>query len=256
MNRPRLIPVLLLKDNGLVKTVKFNKKEAKYIGDPINAVRLFNDLKVDELVFLDIQASSRQKSIDLDLVKKIGDEAYMPFSVGGGISSISQVDKILKYGAEKVIINTSVYDNLDLVKKIIDKYGSQSLVICLDVKDGIFFKNRLYKNSGGKRVKKELLQLLYELDRLSIGELIIQSINLDGTMLGYNLDLIKFVSSNISVPVIALGGCGSLDHMKEALFIGKADAVAAGSFFVFHGLRNAVLINYPDKLEVNKILKI
>ena len=253
MSRPRIIPVLLLKDNGLVKTVKFNKKKAKYIGDPINAVRLFNDLKADELVFLDICASYKTSSIDIDLVKKIGDEAYMPFAIGGGINSLKQVDEILKFGAEKVVLNTVANKNFDLIKKIVNKYGSQSVVVCIDVKNSFFKKNNVYIKSGNKKSNISLIKLLNELEKIPVGEIIIQSIDRDGKMKGYDLELIQFVSENTSIPVIALGGCGNLDNMKDAVQIGKASAVAAGSFFVFHGPRNAVLINYPTKNEKQKI---
>ena len=252
MTRPRIIPVLLLKDEGLVKTILFNKKKAKYIGDPINAVRLFNDLKADELVFLDIMANKKKSSINLDLVKKIGDEAFMPFAVGGGIKSIDQVDKILKYGAEKVVINTSIHENFNFIKEVVAKYGSQSIVACIDVKDGFFNKNNVYKNSGINKVKIKLDKLLDKINALQVGEIIIQSINNDGLMKGYNLELISYVSKKAFAPVIALGGCGQIEHMKEAINIGKANAAAAGSFFVYHGSRNAVLINYPTKEEIYK----
>ena len=144
MFRPRIIPVLLLKNKGLVKTVKFNKKKAKYIGDPINAVKIYNDLETDELVFLDVLASKNKKVIDLDLVKRISDEAYMPFGVGGGITKLEEVDGLLNNGAEKVIINTAAYKNPKLIENVANKYGSQSIAICIDVKKDFFWKRKSY----------------------------------------------------------------------------------------------------------------
>jgi len=250
MNRPRVIPVLLLKEDGLVKTVGFNKKKAKYIGDPINAVRIFNDLHADELVFLDIEATKKGTVINLDLVKKIGDEAFMPFAIGGGIKSLDEVDKILKYGAEKVVVNTSIMNDISLVREISQKYGSQSIIGSIDVKKDLFGKKRVYTQAGKKKIKNNILETVKLLEGAGVGEIMIQSIDNDGEMNGYDLELIKLVSENTSVPVIAVGGCGNLKNMQEAIKIGKADAVAAGSMFVYHGPRKAVLINYPSKEDI------
>lgn len=247
MNRPRIIALLLLKEDGLVKTVGFSKKKAKYIGDPINAVKIFNDLHADELVFLDIEATKKGSVINLELVKKIGDEAFMPFAIGGGITSLEQVDDILKYGAEKVVINSSIISNLSLVKEISRKYGSQSIIGSIDVKKDIFGKKRVYTQAGRKKVKKDILDILKLLENAGVGEIMIQSIDNDGKMKGYDIDLVKLVSENTSLPVIAVGGCGSLNDMQEVIDKGKANAVAAGSLFVYQGARNAVLINYPPK---------
>lgn len=255
MNRPRIIVMLLLKEDGLVKTVGFNKKRAKYIGDPINSVRIFNDLCADELIFLDIEATKKKTVINSDLVKRIGDEAYMPFAVGGGIKSLDEVDNLLRNGAEKVVINSSIINNIDLVKEISQKYGSQSIIGSIDVKKDIFGKNRIYTHSGTKKVNKKILDVVKLYENAGVGEIMIQSINSDGKMKGYDIDLIKLVSENTSVPVIAVGGSGSFNNMKEALELGKADAIAAGSMFVYHGPRKAVLINYPSKEEIrNKII--
>jgi len=252
MYRPRIIPVLLLKDDGLIKTIKFNKKKARYIGDPINAVKIFNDLEADELVFLDVLATKKNDVINLDLVKKIGDEAYMPFAVGGGINNLSQVDKILKFGAEKVVINTAGINNLGLIKEISLKYGSQSIIGSVDVKKNLFGKYVVFIESGKKKIKKSLLEVIKSIEISGAGEIMIQSIDNDGLMTGYDYPLIDFVSSHSNLPVIAAGGCGSLMDMKLANQKGGANALAAGSFFVYHGPRNAVLINYPTKEEIYK----
>ena len=254
MNRPRIIPVLLLKNEGLVKTVKFNKKKARYIGDPINAVRIFNDLEADELVFLDVEATKKNKVIGLDLVKKIGDEAYMPFAVGGGITTLKEVDELLKHGAEKVVINSSVIRNIKLIKEISLKYGSQSIIGSIDVKKDIFGKKKVYIESGKKKVSKSILDVVKLLEDNGAGEIMIQSIDNDGLMEGYDLDLINYVSNNTSLPVIAVGGGGGLDDMVKAINDGEASAVAAGSMFVYKGKHRGVLINYPTQQELKEKL--
>ncbi len=250
MYRPRVIPVLLLKDKGLVKTVKFNK--SRYIGDPINAVRIFNDLEADELVFLDITASKEKRTISLDLVKEIGDEAYMPFAVGGGIKTIEDVEEILKAGAEKVVFNTVLLDNLDIISEVSLKFGSQSVIASVDVKKNFFGKYVVYVKSGKVKLKTPLLDYVKQIEQKGAGEIIINSIDNDGMMQGYDLDLIKSVSNIVDIPVIACGGAWELKHLKDANEKAYASAVAAGSMFVFHGPRKGILVNYPEKEELNK----
>ena len=254
MFRPRIIPVLLLKNKGLVKTVKFNKKKAKYIGDPINAVKIYNDLETDELVFLDVLASKNKKVIDLDLVKRISDEAYMPFGVGGGITKLEEVDGLLNNGAEKVIINTAAYKNPKLIENVANKYGSQSIAICIDVKKDFFGKERVMIIAGEKKTSINLLEYMKILEESGAGEIIIQSIDNDGLMTGYNIELIKQVSNATKLPVVALGGAGSISDLISAYKEAKPSALSAGSMFVFHGPRRGILINYPDKESIkNKI---
>lgn len=250
MYRPRVIPVLLLKDKGLVKTVKFNK--SRYIGDPINAVRIFNDLEADELVFLDIIASKEKRTISLDLVKEIGDEAYMPFAVGGGITSIHDVEEILKAGAEKIVFNTTLQNNLDIISETALKFGSQSVIASVDVKKNLFGKYVVYVKSGKTKIKTPLLDFVKQIEEKGAGEIIINSIDNDGVMNGYDIELIKSVSNVVDIPVIACGGAWELSHLKEATEKGYASAVAAGSMFVYHGPRKGILVNYPEKEELNK----
>jgi len=251
MYRPRVIPVLLLKDDGLVKTIKF--KDEKYIGDPINAVKIFNDLEADELIFLDINATNENRTLDFELVNKIGDEAYMPFAVGGGINNIDSINNIIGAGAEKVIINSVLYDNPILIKEASEKFGSQSIIVSIDVKIDILGNKILFSNSGNKKQKIDLDLYLNNIEELGAGEIIINLINNDGLMRGYNIDLIKYISNAVNIPVIACGGAGSLNDFSDAYFNGEASAVAAGSFFVYHGPRNAVLINYPNRSELRNI---
>lgn len=255
MFRPRIIPVLLLKNKGLIKTEKFNKKKAKYVGDPINAVRIFNDLEADELIFLDVEATTKGKLIDIDLVKKISDEAYMPFGVGGGIKKLSDVDLILNNGAEKVIINSEATRNLNLIAQIANKYGSQSVAICLDIKKNIFGRQKITINGGAKSTNLNLETYIRDVIQSGAGEIIIQSVDNDGMMTGYDLELIKRVSNLSEVPVICLGGAGKVADMIKAYQYSSASALAAGSMFVFHGRRKAVLINHPDKNQIKQSLK-
>jgi cyclase len=249
MFRPRIIPVLLLKDRVLVKSIGF--KNHKYIGDPINAVRIFNDLKADELVFLDIQASKKNRLISLDFVRDVGEEARMPFAVGGGIKSLGDIRAILRAGAEKVVLNTSAGHNPDFVKKASDAFGSSTVVVCIDVKKKILKSQRTWTFGGSKSTGFDPVAFAQLMEKNGAGELIIQSIDRDGTMAGYDIDLIRSVSTSVSVPVVALGGAGEIEHLKEAFQNGHANALAAGSLFVYKGKRRGVLINYPDKSELN-----
>ena len=251
---PRVIPVLLLKGKGLVKTVKF--KDPKYIGDPINAVKIFNDLKTDELVFLDITASKEGRTVSVDLVKDIGDEAFMPFGVGGGVRNIKQIEDLLKAGAEKVIINTQAVLKPELIEEASKVFGSQSIVFCLDVKKSFLGKYECWIKDGSENTKANPVDLAKKAENLGAGELIVNSIDLDGMMTGYNTDLIKSIVEMVSIPVVACGGAGNLEHLKQGYFNGKAHALAAGSMFVFHGPRRAVLINYPSKSELRNYFRI
>ena len=249
MFRPRVIPCLLLKDKGLVKTINF--QNPNYIGDPINAVRLFNDFEADELVFLDIEASKTGKTIDLNFVKKIGEEAFMPFAVGGGISSIEQIKEILNNGAEKVVINSHGIKNPDFIKKAAEMFGSQSIIVSIDVKKESG-KYKAYTKSGTKESGFDAVELAKKMDKLGAGEIIINSIDKDGTMSGFDLEIIKKVSDSVNIPVIALGGAGEISDFKKAVESGAA-AVGAGSLFVYSSKNKGILINYPDKKELREI---
>jgi imidazole glycerol-phosphate synthase subunit HisF len=250
---PRIIPVLLLKNKGLVKTVKF--KNPNYIGDPINAVKIFNDLKAEELVFLDILASSENRTIDVDLVKTIGDEAYMPFGVGGGIKNVKQIESLLKAGAEKVIINTAAWNNPNLISEASKIFGSQSIVASIDVKKSFFGKLNVWIKDGNKNTRADPIELAKKYEDLGAGEIIINSIDQDGMMQGYDLELIKNVSENTTIPVVACGGAGKLSDFSDAYYNAKAHALAAGSMFVYHGPRRGILINYPEKKELIPIFQ-
>ncbi len=251
MFRPRVIPVLLLKKLGLVKSIKF--KNHRYIGDPINAVKIFNDKKADELVFLDINASRENRLISLDFVHKVGDEANMPFGVGGGIRSIKDIREILANGAEKVVLNTVAYEKPEFIKEASEVFGSSTIVICIDVKKNIFGKYQLCYRNAKKKANKELIEFAQLMEEYGAGEIIVQSVDRDGTYEGYNYELIKKVSESVTIPVVALGGAKDYDNFRKATKDSCASAVAAGSLFVYHGPRHAVLISFPTKNELKEI---
>ncbi|SVB30084.1 uncharacterized protein METZ01_LOCUS182938 [marine metagenome] len=249
MFRPRIIPVLLLKGNALVKSKGF--KDFRYIGDPINAVKVFNDLKADELVFLDIEATKEKRTISTELVRQVGEEANMPFAVGGGIKNLDEIQNIIAKGAEKVIINTCAVENPKFIREASDNFGSSTIVVCIDVKKKFFSGEVVWSNSGSKSSKYSPKDFAKLIEENGAGEIIIQSINKDGTMSGYDLDLVKEISTAVAIPVVALGGAGNLEHMIEAYKKGFASALAAGSLFVFQGPNKGVLINYIEKSDLS-----
>ncbi len=242
MFSPRVIPVLLLKDECLVKSVQFGKYN--YIGDPINAVRLFNDFRADELIFLDIEATKQGRLISLDFVRDVGEEAKMPFAVGGGIRSLEDIRKIVHAGAEKVVLCSIACENPSFVKAAADEFGSSTIVVCMDVKKKWLGKEQVWSNAGTKATGKSPVDFAKEMQQLGAGELIVQSIEKDGTMGGYDLPLIKIISEAVQIPVVALGGAGSYEDLTAAFKQGYATAMAAGSLFVYQGNKKGVLISY------------
>ena len=251
---PRIIPLLLLKNNSLIKTKKF--KESKYIGDPINAVKLFNDLLADELIFIDLDASYVRKEISYDIIEKICGEAFMPIAIGGGIKKMNQIEKLIKIGSEKVVINSSVVKNMIFIKEISESFGTQSLIISIDIKKKYLGKYSVWIENGKKDTKINPTEYAKRVEEHGAGEIIIHSIEHDGMMNGYDLKITKEVSNSVNIPVIACGGAGNYEHLKSAYFVSNANALAAGSMFVFHGQRKAVLINYPSRKEKEEIFKI
>lgn len=248
MFRPRIIPVLLLKDLALVKSVQF--KHYKYIGDPINAVRIFNDLDADELVFLDITASRTKRLISLDLVRVIGEESQMPFCVGGGIKTLEDIKALIAVGAEKVVLNTTAGRDPDFVKRASDEFGSSTIVVCVDVKRTLFGAERAWILGGRRATRFSPLDFAKLMEDKGAGELIVQSIERDGSMEGYDIDLIRSVSQAVRIPVVALGGAGRIEDLVAGYRYGFANGLAAGSLFVYQDKRRGVLINYPEKREV------
>ena len=247
MMRPRVIPVLLLKGDGLVKGTRF--KDYAYLGDPINAVHIFDEKEVDELIFLDITATRENRVPGLEYIAGIADECYMPFAVGGGIRNVEQIRALLHAGAEKVSLNTAAVENPGLITEAVNLCGSQSVVVSIDVRKGWGSSYHVYTHSGTKKTKLDAVQWAIRAAELGAGEILLTSIDHDGTMSGYDLNLVQKVSQAVPVPVIACGGAGAVEHFAEATRHG-ASAVAAGSMFVFHGRRRAVLISYPTEVEL------
>ena len=252
MIKPRVIPALLLKGQGLVKTVKF--KEPKYLGDPINIVRIFNDKEVDELVLLDITATPEKRGPQFDLLKNIAGEAFIPLAYGGGIRSMNDVRKLLSIGIEKLIMNTSAVETPLLVREVADHAGSQAAVVSMDVKKGLLGKYEVLTHCGQKKTGLDPVKHAVEMERMGVGEILINSIDRDGTMQGYDLDLVRKVADAVSVPVVACGGAGNLSHVSEVIKQGHASAAAAGSIFVFQGPLRGVLISYPTPKELKEFI--
>lgn len=252
MIRPRVIPALLLKGQGLVKTVKF--KDPKYLGDPINIVRIFNDKEVDELVLLDITATPENRAPQFDLLKNIASEAFIPLAYGGGIRSMDDVRKLLGIGIEKLIMNTSAVENPSLVREVADHAGSQAAVVSIDVKKTLLGKYEVFTRCGQKKTGLDPVAHAVEMEKMGAGEIIINSIDRDGTMEGYDIELVRKVADAVRVPVVACGGAGNLSHVSEAIKQGHASAAAAGSLFVFQGPLRGVLISYPTPKELKEFI--
>jgi len=252
MRRVRIIPTLLIQNGGLVKSVKF--KNHKYVGDPINAVKIFNEKEVDEIVILDISASKEKREPNIDQIKEIAGEAFMPMAYGGGITTIEEVKEILYQGAEKVILNTSALDRIDLITKIASQFGSQSVVVSIDAKKDWMGKYRVYRNNGKVKTSFSPEQLAIIVEQAGAGEILLNSIDRDGTFNGFDIDLIKKVATSVNIPVVACGGAGEIDDFKNAIIEGGASAAAAGSLFVFQRPHRAVLISYPSQKQLKNKL--
>jgi len=248
---PRVIPCLLLKEDGLVKTTKF--KSSAYVGDPINSVRIFNEYEVDELVFLDITASLENKAPNFELLSEIAEECFMPLAYGGGIKTIEDAHRILSIGLEKVIVNSEAHKNPDFITKLSERFGSSSVVCSIDVKKNLFGKYELYSHVNGKRHKDSLVEWVKKVEDKGAGEILLTSVDKEGTWKGYDTDLIELVSSQVNVPVVASGGSASLGDVRQAIISG-ASAAALGNMVVYQGEGLGVLVSYPDRNDIEKTL--
>lgn len=253
MLKTRVIPVLLLRGSGLVKGNKF--KDHKYVGDPINAVKIFNDKEVDELVFLDIEATVNKSGPNFELLEDIATEAFIPFAYGGGITTKAQAARLFKLGVEKVIINTAAYETPQLIQELSAEFGAQSVVVCMDVKKSFWGKQEVFVRNGKVKTKLSPIHYAKRMQDLGAGELIVSSIDKDGTNSGYDIDLLKSITDQVSIPVVALGGARSLEDFKQAVTMANVSAVAAGDMFVFNGKHKAVLITYPGYKKLEELFK-
>jgi cyclase len=253
MLRPRVIPCLLLEDGGLVKTVGFKRRT--YIGDPVNAVKIFNDKEADELLFLDISATRNSRAPDFSVIQQIAAECFMPLCYGGGITTLDDMARLFSIGIEKACINTSAIHNPSLVSQAAERFGSQSVVVSIDVKRSLMGKYQIVTAGGTNPTGLDPIDFARKMERLGAGEIILTSIDRDGTMKGYDTEILRTVTTAVRIPVIASGGAGVLADLKAALREGGASGAAAGSMFVFHGKHRAVLISYPAPDEIDQLAK-
>jgi cyclase len=247
----RVIPALLLNNGGLVKTKQF--KSPVYVGDPINAIRIFNEKEVDELLLLDIRASIENRGPDFELLGEVASECFMPLAYGGGVATLQQISSLLRLGIEKVILNTALFSNADLVKEAVSNFGSQAIIASIDVRKKLFGKREVFTFSGTKSTGLSPTGAAKYAEDLGVGEILLTSIDNEGTMQGYDIELIAAVSNSVGIPVIASGGAGCTRDFLAAIDEGKASAVSAGSMFVFYGPHRAVLISYPRYKDLMNI---
>lgn len=252
MLKTRVIPCLLLVNEGLVKTVKF--KDYNYIGDPINTVLIFNELEVDELIFLDIKASQENRKPEYSLLSEIATQCFMPLTYGGGIKTIDEVKEILSIGYEKVAININAYEAPTFITRVAEKFGSQCVVASIDVRKNLFGKYDVYVNGGKKNTKKDPVEWAKQMETLGAGEILLTSIDRDGTWKGYDDRIVKKVVESVNIPVIACGGAGNINDFSSLVEATGVNAVAAGSLFVYQKKDLGVLINYPSRKELDKLL--
>lgn len=248
----RIIPCLLLRNGGLYKTEKFSKP--KYVGDPINAIRIFNEKEVDELLVLDITASREGKEPNYDLIEEFASECFMPLAYGGGITKMEQARRLFASGVEKICIQSSALDNPSLVTQLASQFGSQSVMVSVDVKKNWVGQYKLYSSKDQGTVSIDWLEFIKKMIEAGAGEILLNAVDRDGTMAGMDLTMIEKANAVTTVPMIATGGVGSLKDIQEGIAHG-ADAISAGAFFVFQGPHKAVLISYPKYSELEKTLK-
>tara|TARA_B110000027_G_C16091421_1_gene288632 strand:- start:79 stop:861 length:783 start_codon:yes stop_codon:yes gene_type:complete len=250
MLKHRVIPLLSLDNYKLIKTLRF--KNPQYIGDPINAIHIFNEKEVDEIIIIDITASKENREPNFDLIEEIAGECYMPLTYGGGIRSVEDVDRILSIGVEKVSLQSSIIKNPNFINDLAKRFGSQSIVVSVDVKKNWLGKLKYFVAAKESTLELDLIDLIKDLVNAGAGEVLLNAVDKDGTLSGPDLEMIKQVSNSIEVPIIACGGISSLEDIKAAVEVG-ASAVAAGSFFVYYGPHRAVLISYPKYHELEQL---
>ena len=258
MLRPRIIPCLLVRKKGLIKT--FNFTTSKYLGDPINAVRIFNEKEADELIVLDIDATKEGSQPDFSLIKRLAAECRMPLCYGGGIKTVGDAKKIIALGVEKIAISSAALERFEFIAELAAEIGSQSIVVVLDVKKNLFGGYAIYTHNGTKKIKLDLNDAVLMVEKFGAGEILINSISLDGQMCGYDLELARQIRGVAKIPITIMGGAGSLEDISLLISVCGCVGAAAGSLFVFKGPHRAVLINYPNpelrEALIHKSLKI
>jgi cyclase len=237
-----------MSQGGLVKTVRF--KNPTYVGDPINVVRILNEKEVDELIFLDIDASVERRGPRFDYLEQVTSECFMPVGYGGGVRTVDDAQRLLSLGIEKVCVNTAAAERPQLVRELAAVLGSQSVVVAMDVRSDLWGRYQVMINNGSKKTGKKVVEYARHVESLGAGEILVNSVDRDGTMTSYDLPLVKLVASAVNIPVIACGGAGKLDDFHQAVTEGGASAVAAGSLFVFQGPHRAVLVTYPERRQL------
>ena len=253
MLQTRVIPVLLLRDDALVKTVRFDK--AGYIGDPVNTVRIFNELEVDELVLLDITATNENRTPNLRILREIANECFMPLGYGGGLNNFDVVQSIFGIGFEKVILNSVTHTAPMFVTQVAEHYGNQAVVASIDVKKNFWGNYEVWSHSGKQNTKKNPVIWAQELEQLGAGEILLTSIDREGTWSGFDIQLTQKIADSVNIPVIAHGGAGSVAHIKEIVNEGKASSVALGSMVVYQQKGMGVLVNFPDQTNLETVLR-
>ena len=253
MLQTRVIPCLLLQDDSLVKTVNF--KKPGYIGDPVNTARIFNELEVDELTFLDITATNLDKKPNFKILEELANECFMPLAYGGGINTFEDAKKIFKIGIEKIIINSAAFSNPDFITKLANHFGNQAIVASIDVKRNMFGKYQVYSNSGTKKQKIDPVIWAKKLEQLGAGEILLTAIHQEGTWKGFDISIIEKISNAVNIPVIANGGASSIEDIRKAVKQGYASAVSLGSMVVYQNKGMGVLVNFPDTKKLKIVLE-
>jgi imidazole glycerol-phosphate synthase subunit HisF len=253
MLRPRIIPCLLVKDKGLVKTVNF--KNPKYVGDPINAVRIFNEKEVDELMVIDIDATTENREPDYKMIENLAAECRMPLCYGGGVKTVEQAQRIFSLGVEKIAISSAAIENISLISEIAKVVGTQSVIVVIDVKKKLLGGYEVCTHNGKKKTGKDPVEFAKQVQKLGAGEIVVNSIDNDGVMKGFDFTIIDKIRQAVTIPMTVLGGAGSLEDISKVIEKYKIIGVSAGSLFVFKGVYKAVLINYPSKTDKAAMIK-
>ena len=249
----RVIPSLLLKNDSLVKTVNF--KNPRYIGDPVNTARIFNELEVDELMLLDILATNNNSKPNFNILSELANECFMPLAYGGGINDFEDAKKIFQIGIEKVVVNSIAFSKPAFITELAEHFGNQAIVASIDVKKNMFGKYQVYSNSGTKKQKVEPVVWAQKLEQLGAGEILLTAIHQEGTWSGFDINIIEKISNAVNIPVIANGGASSIEDIGKAVKEGQASAVSLGSMIVYQNKGMGVLVNFPDAKKLKRVLE-